>query len=544
MLGAVPASQEVTSSPVAVDGESGASPYTASAEQAVGPYLRAVRRHWRLVALVTLLAGVVAAFTVSRIGQTYESSASILVTPIPQGTSGFVGVGTVVDSGDPARTVQTAAALIDTPEAAAGAAQKLGPPWTEGSVMSAVSVTPRGASDVLAVTADASSGSDAARVANAFATSAIAYRATVVQTQISAILTSLEARLALLKSSPSSPEAQALAGTVAQLRTVQGSGREPTMSVSQLATPSTSPTGAAPWLIVLLALIAGFVLGSVAALGLETFSRPVRDRDEITSLFPVPVLATIPRLRARRRYGNVSPWEFTPAAFEQMRMLRVQLSLGIANPVIMVTSAGAGDGKTTVAAALAAAFAEVDQDVILMDLDLRKPDLTALLEVEGHDAEAGFESQLPYGVPIPVPGLPRVKLVPAPRGDLAQFEMLIRQLPALLAKARRAAGCVIVDTAPVGEVSEALRVAQICDQVLFVARPRHTDRRRLTLARELLERADAPTVGMVLVGQDAGTPASEYSYGYSTGLARADHEESEPSAATDSADVVRDPGAS
>src|SRR5919204_4644770 len=101
---------------MAVDVASGTPGYTASAEQAVGPYLRAVRRHWKVVVAVTLLCGLIAAFTISRVGSNYQSSASILVTPIPAGNSSFVGIGTVVDTGDPARTVQTAAALVDTPE--------------------------------------------------------------------------------------------------------------------------------------------------------------------------------------------------------------------------------------------------------------------------------------------------------------------------------------------------------------------------------------------------------------------------------------------
>jgi Mrp family chromosome partitioning ATPase len=524
---------------MAVDVESGRFPYPAATEQAVGPYVRAVRRHWRLVAIVTVLAALVAAVTVSRIGQTYESTASILVTPLPQGSSSFLGVGTVVDTGDPARTIQTAAALIDTSQAAVGAARQLGRPWTESSVMGAVSVSPLGASDVLAVTAQASSGRDAARVANAFAVNAVAHRASVVQRQISVILSSLELRLAALKATPASPEAQALASTVAQLRTVQGQRGEPTMSVAQLARPDTSPTGAPAWLVIGLALIAGFILGSVAALGLETFSRPVRDRHEIISLFPVPVLATIPRLGTRWRHHSVSPWEFSPGAFEQMRMLRVQLSLGDKSPVIMVTSAGAGDGKTTIAAALAAAFAEVEEDVILMDLDLRKPDLMNLLNVpEPSYYNDGFARRSSFGFPIAVPGLPHVKVVPAPTGDLAQFEVLIRQLPAILDKARRKASCVIVDTAPIGEVSEALRIAAICDEVLVVARPRHTDRRRLILTRELLERANARPIGMVLIGQDAEMPSAHYGYGYSTSLSRVMDEE--PRVSSAAADVADD----
>jgi Mrp family chromosome partitioning ATPase len=364
------------------------------------------------------------------------------------------------------------------------------------------------------VTAQASNAEDAARIANAFAQGAIAYRGSVVQKQVAATLSSLDARLSQLP--PTSAEAQALGTTVSQLRTIQGPDREPTLSISQLATPPGGPTGASTWLIVLLALAGGFVLGSVAALALETFIRPVRDRAEVLSIYDLPVLAAIPRVR-KRRGKDLLPWNLPPVAFEQMRMLRVQLTLGKRGRVIMVTSAGAGDGKTTVAAALAAAFAEVNDDVVLMDLDMRRPELTRLLgpspTVDGREHANGAADGA-----VPVRPLPGVKLIPAPKGDLAKLETIIKTLPAQISQAKRKGACVIIDTAPVGEVSEALRIAAVCDQVVLVARPRHTDRRRLRMARDLLERAHAPTVGMVLVAEDASVVGGDYGYGYSTGL--------------------------
>ena len=119
----------------------------------------------------------------------------------------------------------------------------------------------------------------------------------------------------------------------------------------------------------------------MAALALETFSRPVRDREEITSLFPVPVLAALPVVPGANRSHGVAPWDVPPHVFEQIRMLRVQLTLSGTKRVIMVTSAGVGDGKTTVAAALATAFSEAGRTVMAMDLDLRKPHLAELLGV-------------------------------------------------------------------------------------------------------------------------------------------------------------------
>jgi Mrp family chromosome partitioning ATPase len=115
-----------------------------------------------------------------------------------------------------------------------------------------------------------------------------------------------------------------------------------------------------------------------------------------------------------------------------------------------------------------------------------------------------------------VPRLPGVRLIPPPSGGIAEFEKHVEQLPTLLLRAGRTADVVIIDTAPVGEASETLRIASICDQVLFVARPRFTDRRRLVLARDLLARVESRPVGLVLVGKETGHPRGhEYAYGYS-----------------------------
>ena len=484
----------------------------AAAEQAIGPYLRAVRRYWILVAVAGVLAAAMAAVTVMRAGKTYQSTASILVTPLPQGNTDLPGVPTVVDTGDPARTTQTAAALLDTPQAAQAAADRLGRPWTAGSVMAAVAVTPLGASNVLAVTAQASSPAQSARVANAYADAALNYRAAVVQRALAAEIAVLHARLIALGGAQNSAEAQAVAGQVAQLRLLQGTGREPTMSFSQAAVGGAA-TGAATWLIVLLALIGGGVLGTVAAMAIEVFSHPVRDREELLSIFDLPTLASLPRMSGRRR-RELPPWELDSIGFEQIRMLRVQLSLD-GGPVIMLTSAAAGDGKTTVAAALAASFAEVGSSVALLDLDIRKPDLTRVLGVRTYAVAGGSG---PRPVPLKIPELPRVQLMPAPAGNLAAFERVLGQLPDMLAEARKMADVVIIDTAPVGEVSETLRIASMADQIVFVSRPRHTDRRRLRTARDLLKRSGARVVGLVVVGEDPGSVRGDYAYRYSAEL--------------------------
>jgi Mrp family chromosome partitioning ATPase len=297
------------------------------------------------------------------------------------------------------------------------------------------------------------------------------------------------------------------------------------MSISQTAELPTSRTGVSRALLILIAFGAGLVIGCIAAIALDAFSRPVRDPEEIQSIYPLPVLAGIPDvggpLRAR---GDTPPWTLPPFAFEQIRMLRVQLSLFVEEPVVMVTSAGAGDGKTTVAAALAAAFAESGKQVILMDLDLRKPSLVSLLGVQDVQGRSGSSAKDEFGS-LPVERLPGVRVLPPPLTDLSDFDSLAARLPLLLDRIRAASAVVIIDTSPVGEVSEALQLARISDHVLFVARPRHTDRRRLELARDLLRRAGAKVLGLVLIGKGVGPSRHSQGYGYAYSLP---HNQQEP----------------
>src|SRR3954452_24204242 len=155
-------------------------------EGALGPYLRAIRAHRLTVALIVLAALAGALLYVALRAPTYEASADILVTPLPQDDQTFIGVQVVRDSpSDPTRTVQTAANLLDSPNAAALAARRLGHGWTFASVDSATDVQPKGQSNILTVSAEShKSGADAARIANTFATAALTARATTLKTQI------------------------------------------------------------------------------------------------------------------------------------------------------------------------------------------------------------------------------------------------------------------------------------------------------------------------------------------------------------------------
>src|SRR4051794_1615388 len=118
-------------------------PDPSRAEGALGPYLRAIRAHKLLVFLtIAAFTALGAAYALTRT-RDYTATANLLVTPISQDDQNFIGLPVSRDSGGPTRTVQTAASVIDSQEAAALTARRLGGDWTARKVRKQTSVLPQ-----------------------------------------------------------------------------------------------------------------------------------------------------------------------------------------------------------------------------------------------------------------------------------------------------------------------------------------------------------------------------------------------------------------
>jgi Mrp family chromosome partitioning ATPase len=491
----------------------------AAAEPALGPYLRAVQAH-KLVVVATTIGVVIAAvlwLAFVRV-PTYEATAQLLVTPLPQDDRTFLGLQLLRDSGDPTRTVQTAANIVDSPEAAQRTADKLGGGRTTQSVLESVSIEPQGESNILAVTGSADEAGLAARLANTFARETLAVQRGTLEREIGPLLSQLRARREALGVSDTEAAAE-LEDRINQLENVR-TGANPTLSLSQEAEAPPSASGASPVIILALALIAGLALGAGAAVLIELLDRRVRDEDEALAILPVPVLARVPLLR--RNLGRLRPsnaWILPPAVREACRTLLLQLRSRNSHDsrVLMVTSGSTGDGKTTSAINLAAALAVSGERVVLLDLDLRKADVARQLAVPQPVQLAELlkpEVALRSLVQKP-PSLPTVSVLATAvgEGDAFVLEALYRRLPELVTEARDMADHVIVDTPPLGEISDALRLLDSVDELIVVVRPGNTDRVGLATTADLLARTRSEPAGLLVIGGTPGPASSYYGYG-------------------------------
>jgi capsular exopolysaccharide synthesis family protein len=283
----------------------------------------------------------------------------------------------------------------------------------------------------------------------------------------------------------------------------------------------------------------GFLLGAVVALVLTRFDTRIRKKETAELAFGVPVLGEVPPLKRsfRSRKTIIAVADPESLSAEVYRGLRTALVVasgvrvstagepkmrGWSHPtsdppreklVVVVASAGMGEGKTTTSANLAVAFAESGRSVLLLGCDLRRPELHNYFDVP---ATPGLidELQKPPNERS-LTNIVRDTKVPgvriAPSGDPIEHpgELLTRGLD-LIAAARDLADVVVIDTAPLLATDDASVLVPLADAVVAVCRSGRTSVEAATRARELLQRLHAPLVGVVLIGAQQLASARSY----------------------------------
>ena len=294
----------------------------------------------------------------------------------------------------------------------------------------------------------------------------------------------------------------------------------------------------------------GFLLGAAMALVLDRIDTRIRSKDDAEAVSGLPVLAQIPFIPRRHRHELISATRPASPFAEAYRNLRstlafarspltgasvadddddpgatpAQRAIGHEPTVILVTSSGPYEGKTTTIANLAASYAETGRSVLVLDCDFRRPRLHQVLGTRETPGLADvlenahqFKSDTDVMCETSVEG---VRLVPAgtPTANPAR---LFNRARTLIDASRRQADVVLVDTPPYLVANDAAELIPWADAVLITVKSRRTRRGPTERMIENLDRQQAPVVGIVLVGSDDAT--SGYSpYYYYRANARTD----------------------
>jgi Mrp family chromosome partitioning ATPase len=359
-------------------------------------FMALMRARWRLIAAIVLAAVVLAALLSLAQPDRYTASADLLFGRTTNADAIIAG-GTTDTAELPERATATNLALASLDTVAARVANRL-PGETVEEVQDAVSVKAAGESDVVTVTAQSGSPTQAAALANAFAAEIAAFRRETARADIQRAIDALKATLPA-PDEPAGATADATRATqerVSQLEALKAS-QTGNVQVVEAASPPRHRSSPKPLRNVLIAALGALLLGVFLVVFRARFGDRVGDEEELTALMDAPVLARIPRGRASQRLTESED----PAFLEAFEFLRLNLDLmghddddGV---VVAVTSPAPTDGKTTVVAGLARSLARSGAEVVAIDLDLRKPELHTYLRASSPPGRGVLEVLLESG---------------------------------------------------------------------------------------------------------------------------------------------------
>ena len=251
-------------------------------------------------------------------------------------------------------------------------------------------------------------------------------------------------------------------------------------------------------------LALGLMLGLLAGLGLaflaERLDPRIQTNEEVRDMTEAPVIATVPLRRSRRSFDRGKRL-FEPGSAEQEAMRRLPAHFA-RHPIktILVTSAGAQEGKTTVVANAAAVLARAGNNVVAVDADVREPALHAAFGLPG---TMGLLDVLRGGVPLESaiqsvePGRLSVLTTGAIRGEAHEL-LGSRQMATVLAELEAAFDAVIVDSPPFLPLSDTAIMAGAVRQVLVVISRGQSRRDAVGRMFNELARIEANVVGVVV----------------------------------------------
>ncbi len=271
----------------------------------------------------------------------------------------------------------------------------------------------------------------------------------------------------------------------------------------------------------LVAMLLGLIVPMALIVIFDLFNNKIIGRHDIEHLTKAPIIGYI----SHSDYHVEDPVAEKPGSTlaESFRAVRTSLSFYTGQtkcPVIVISSPVSGEGKTFVSVNLATIISMMNKKVLIVGLDMRKPRVHAILRAgNGHgmsqylSGTATFEEVI---VPTEIDNLwfaPSGPVPPNPAELIGSPKMT-----EFISRARNEFDTVIIDTPPVGIVTDALLLSQLANVTLFVVRQRYTTRGSVQLLDEIYRKGEMSNVALLVNDiSAAGYYGYGLRYGYSLG---------------------------
>lgn len=279
-------------------------------------------------------------------------------------------------------------------------------------------------------------------------------------------------------------------------------------------------------IILMIAFGLGLAIPALILFLLAFFRYKIEGHDDVAKLTKLPIIAdvAIASDRAKTKADIVVHENKNNLMEEIFRNLRTNLQFLMKehDKVILMTSTTSGEGKTFIASNVAISFALLGKKVVLVGLDIRKPRLAELFEIDDHHhgitnllikdnitwddvnkqiVNSGVNSNLDLLMAGPVPPNP---------GELVTRKSLEETMDIL----KEHYDYIIIDTAPVGLVTDTLALGRIANATVYACRADYTQKSSFGLINGLAYEKKMPNMSIVLNGVDLSKKKYGYYYGY------------------------------
>ena len=297
--------------------------------------------------------------------------------------------------------------------------------------------------------------------------------------------------------------------------------------------PEEGSTGRLPLLI--LGVLMGFFLANLTAILLEMQDRTIKTIPEIKQRFGYQVLGIVPLDMLQDSQGGIvvqrEPDSFASEIYRMIQTNLKFLAVKRQPKVILLTSSVPGEGKSTVAANLAAAMAQLGRKVLLIDGDLRKASQHHLWQISN---KAGVKDAVAHKTPLAsLVTQPMKQLDVLTSGTIAPNPLALldsSEMSELVAAARKEYELIIIDAPPLAVTADVLTLSKLADGIVFVSRPGIVESESAELAKETLANANLSqqVLGMVINGVkpnefDRYSYHAKYSKSYFSGSPESSH---------------------
>ncbi|MBW3609021.1 MAG: hypothetical protein KY463_11820 [Actinobacteria bacterium] len=501
--------------------------------------LRVLRKSRLWILLLTLLcAGVAAAWALS---QDPEYVATARVTFQEEGRSNAAAGVNVAPTQTAEQLAAEGASTMLSAEVLQRVRRRLGNDRTIAELRPMLTTSVDESSALVSVEARADDRQLAAALANEVARGAVTIQKNKERENYARAADRLESQYERLRSeggSGSSTDVAAanLLDRIATLRTLSLNATPARLADS--ASVPASPVSPKPVRSAALGGLIGLLLGVALAFVRNAFDRRLRDSSQIKETLGLPVVGMV-RIEAlgNAAYVPNGRGPMTDQDVESFRILRTNLEfLDVDNPIrsIAVTSALPEEGKSTVAASLAAANAAAGRRTLLVECDLRRPSLPGRLSVKRSpgltDYLAGQASAAEIlqivtlaeadaspngdggGDPDAPPAAGKLVVIAAGSQSIRPAELLGSQrFRSFLEQVVAAYELVVIDTPPLLSVSDTLKIVPLVDGLLLCVRADQTTRDEARAVKDALAHLPERTTAIVVTGLK---PGREHDYGY------------------------------